>query len=314
MAMVADKIRQQRSTFRRFGLGLVIILLALYVLLPQVSALGQSLRTVREAYMPLVVLGVFAWLLTYVSAALTYLVIATRRISFRHTLLAQVASGFTNRLVPAGAGAIAVNTQYLIRIGYRKLDAAGLTVINNIIGAVANFMLLAVFGLGDDSELARRWFTRQYMVWWVLGIFAIVGVLLALAWLLRGLPAVRKWFRKHQQLLSRPYRLVAALIPAAGTTLGYAGCLLLLGQALNVHLSMFDSLVVLSAGVAAASVVPTPGGLGGAEAALTAALVALHVSPHQAVALALLYRLVTYWLPVIPGVVALRVSRRSSYI
>jgi len=58
------------------------------------------------------------------------------------------------------------------------------------------------------------------------------------------------------------------------------------------------------------AVSPTPGGLGAVEAALVAGLIGLGVPPGPAIAGVLSFRLITYWLPVIPGVVAFRVLRR----
>lgn len=46
--------------------------------------------------------------------------------------------------------------------------------------------------------------------------------------------------------------------------------------------------------------VPTPGGLGAVEAATIAGLTAIGIAPTDAVAAA---RLLTYWLPVLPGIV-----------
>ena len=49
------------------------------------------------------------------------------------------------------------------------------------------------------------------------------------------------------------------------------------------------------------SAVPTPGGVGGVEAALTAALIAYGVDNVTAAAIVLFFRTLTFWLPTIPG-------------
>jgi undecaprenyl-diphosphatase len=59
------------------------------------------------------------------------------------------------------------------------------------------------------------------------------------------------------------------------------------------------------------SVAPTPGGLGALEAALAAGFVAAGAPSGPAVATVLTYRLITYWLPVLPGVVFYRLLRRN---
>jgi uncharacterized protein (TIRG00374 family) len=54
----------------------------------------------------------------------------------------------------------------------------------------------------------------------------------------------------------------------------------------------------------------TPGGLGLVEAGLTGTLVLAGVRPAQAVLATLLYRLASYWLPILAGAVAYTVFRR----
>jgi glycosyltransferase 2 family protein len=71
--------------------------------------------------------------------------------------------------------------------------------------------------------------------------------------------------------------------------------------------------VYLAAPVLAA-VAPTPGGLGAVEAALIAGLAGAGMSSGLAVSTVLLFRLVTYWLPVAPGWVSLRLLRRWDYV
>ncbi len=55
------------------------------------------------------------------------------------------------------------------------------------------------------------------------------------------------------------------------------------------------------AAAALGSVAPTPGGLGALEAALVAWLTGYGMSSGPAVSAVLTYRLVTFWLPMIPG-------------
>jgi len=51
--------------------------------------------------------------------------------------------------------------------------------------------------------------------------------------------------------------------------------------------------------------VPTPGGLGGIEAGILAGLIACGVPAAPALAATLIYRGLTYWAPIIPGLFVL---------
>lgn len=73
------------------------------------------------------------------------------------------------------------------------------------------------------------------------------------------------------------------------------------------------ALVYLGASaVAAAS--PTPGGLGAVEAAAVVGLTALGIPAGPNVAGVLAFRLATFWLPIVPGWIAFRVSHQRGVI
>jgi len=63
-----------------------------------------------------------------------------------------------------------------------------------------------------------------------------------------------------------------------------------------------------------AAVVPAPAGLGPLEAALLAALANAGAAAAPALAAVISFRLLGYWLPVLPGVLALRRGRRAGWL
>ena len=67
-------------------------------------------------------------------------------------------------------------------------------------------------------------------------------------------------------------------------------------------------------GSALASAAPTPGGVGAVEAALVAALTGFGVRTGPAVAAVLAFRLITFWLPAVPGWAVFRSLRRQAVI
>ena len=84
----------------------------------------------------------------------------------------------------------------------------------------------------------------------------------------------------------------------------FAFPLWLAGQSLGIAIDPLLVLFIVPASTLA-SFTPTPGGLGGVEAALVALLVALAgLSPDVAAALALLYRIASYWFVIFAGGVA----------
>jgi len=87
--------------------------------------------------------------------------------------------------------------------------------------------------------------------------------------------------------------------------------------AFYVSMRAFDTSVPVStvalvnlAGSALASAAPTPGGLGATEAALIAGLAVVAVRQNVAIPALLLFRLATFWLPILPGWIALTLLQR----
>lgn len=74
--------------------------------------------------------------------------------------------------------------------------------------------------------------------------------------------------------------------------------------------SLLDVAAAYLAGAAIGAISPTPSGLGAIEAALVGALIRLNVPSGVAVASVLAFRLVTYWLPILPGAAAFHALRR----
>ena len=91
--------------------------------------------------------------------------------------------------------------------------------------------------------------------------------------------------------------------------------------ALVIALAAFGStpsIAALGAAYIGASVLasasPTPGGVGAVEAALIAGLTGIGVSVSQATPAVLVYRLITYWLVMLPGWISLKVMQKRGEI
>jgi uncharacterized protein (TIRG00374 family) len=85
-------------------------------------------------------------------------------------------------------------------------------------------------------------------------------------------------------------------------------------RAFGVDTSVAHLAVTYLVGAAAGSAAPVPGGLGVTEAALIAGLVGFGVPTAPAVAGVLSFRLLTFWLPIIPGGLVFRHLARSGSV
>ncbi len=112
----------------------------------------------------------------------------------------------------------------------------------------------------------------------------------------------------------RPKNAARAFGVAVLLTATYTLILLCTARSIGIGLSLFQIFIVFSIGMLTSTVTPTPGGLIGAEAGLFAGFVAYGVSAADAGAAVLLYRLVSYWLPLTPGAVALALARSRKLV
>lgn len=105
------------------------------------------------------------------------------------------------------------------------------------------------------------------------------------------------------------------LFGGAGAVLfGHAAVLVLCLAAFGGRLAVAHVVLVYLAGSAIATASPTPGGLGVLEAALVAGLTGIGANPGIAVSGVLSFRLLTFWLPLVPGFAAFRILRHQDII
>ena len=84
--------------------------------------------------------------------------------------------------------------------------------------------------------------------------------------------------------------------------------------AYGLHLNLAQLVFINSSAAILSSVIPSPGGIGPAEAALAAGLIAMGVDESTAFAVAITQRLCTFYLPPIWGYLSLRWLGRHGYV
>ena len=85
-------------------------------------------------------------------------------------------------------------------------------------------------------------------------------------------------------------------------------------RAFGYHATLAELILVNTIADLFAGFMPVPGGMGVAEAAYTAGLVALGIPSAPAMSTAIAFRMVTYYLPPIWGAIAMRWLRQHSYL
>lgn len=117
-----------------------------------------------------------------------------------------------------------------------------------------------------------------------------------------------------KQLGSKPTKLLLLIAVATAIVLGHALVLMFSGKALDITINLTDAIIALSVGVFVGGAVPTPGGLGAVEAGTISALILLGYEPAAATSVALLFRVATYWQPLVPGIASYLYLRKESLL
>ncbi len=303
---------------RRQLLILAIAILCLYIFLPSFGSFRSSWHLVRHPVSSWLLAAVAFMLITYFAAAGTYCWLAVRRLHFGRTVIVQFAAMFINRLLPAGIGALGTNYAYLRHEGHRPAQASGIVALNNVMGFIGHAVLLlsVLVGFSSAALLPLRYQQLIGSNSLKIGLLAVgIGLLAGVFWAPSRFRRFMREFSGHfRSYRHRLIALLGSLVTSMLVTICNTLCLACCMWALHAYLPLTFILMIFSFGVGAGAVTPTPGGLGGFEAGLAAGFIAYGIDAPTALAVALLYRLVTYWLPLTIGAPALLLCQRKGWL
>ena len=301
-------------------LMIAALALAFYVLLPQLANVGDSVRAMESANWGWLAVAVVFSLLTYVASAIGMAGGVPEPLPPVANVQAQLASSFVNRVTPANVGGMALNVRFMQKAGVEPAKAVTGVGLNTAAGAIVHLVLLFVFlaWAGQGGSGFKLPASSKLLVV-IAVVLAIIGIVLATK---KG----RRLFRTHvirwarqsvssmATLARSPAKLAELFGGSVGVTVAYIGALYAAVLAFD-HSVSFPQVgaVYLGASIIAAAA-PTPGGLGAMEAALVAGLTGVGVDSGTAVAAVLAYRLVTYWLPILPGWLSFHSLERHNLI
>ncbi|MGW5672529.1 flippase-like domain-containing protein [Micromonospora sp. NPDC003776] len=292
---------------------LVMLGLLVHFLLPQIGQVRAAVRAVLHAD-PLAVTGaLLASVATYLLSAQALRLAAAARIPLGRTVAVQVAASFANRLAPGALGGAALSVRYLRQQGLSVPAAATAVAVDRVAGVLAVALLLPVllpFARGTRRHLMNATAGRGLIVLLaVLAVLLLAAAAIAVPRLRAKVRAARRQAADALRALAHSGRIGPLLAVSVALTLAYGAALWLALLAVGMPADpalIAPVVLVCVVGEGVATAAPTPGGLGATEAALVSGLLIYGVRPEIAVAGVLVYRLATFWLPVLPGYLALR--------
>ena len=315
------QLAQLERVDKKTVLMLVVLAAATYAMLPQIANVPKMVQRLGEAnwwWMP--VIATFT-AVTYVGGAAGLAGAVPIRLRPGPLTVSQLAASFTGTLAPAGVGGMALSARFLQKQGVDKAVAVSAVGLTTVAGFLVHMSMLAIFVIWAGRR-AFRGVSLPKPESLLIGL-AVVAVLAGLALLV---PATRRLLRERvwptikrsadgvSDVVRRPAKMLELFGGSALVTFGNMFALYFAVVALGGGLPLASIGAVYLIGASVASVAPTPGGMGAIEAAVVSGLVAAGLTNAAAVPAVILFRLITFWLPNLPGWIGFRWLQRHEYI
>lgn len=294
------------------------------VVVASLAALAWQLRSVdlpgtlagADPRMIAAAVGLFA--VSLIAAAYNISSFSPVRVPVRDSILGQLAVCGVRVVTPAALSTPAVVTRVLTRSGATMPQALTTVAAAQLVQLLATFGVVAgLAGVSDSAGLRLPDPTG------LAAIAAALAIVCAIAWLLArrsmkvrlGLIELRVSLRElGAHAHTHPGGVAVGVAASAALTLthvlAFAACVAAAGG----HAALVTLAAVYLGAATAGSLLPTPGGVGAVEAALIAGLAASGIPLPVATAATVLSRLVTVWLPALPGWLAVLSLRRRGML
>ena len=279
---------------------------------------NDIVSTVKSANLWWMLASALLGSLIWVGSAVPLIALSSEKLTFKDTFIAQVAASIITIVAPAGVGPAALNLRYLRKRRVPTAMAVTTVTLMQISQALVTIVLLLLVMVIAGSSLSV---SVPYGT--ILGVVALVMVAVGV---IVAVPKVRRWIWSKIQptwqqvyprllwIIGQPRRLAAVLGGNLLMNIGYVGsfwtALLAMGGSLNFSTVSITYLTANAAG----SFIPSPGGIGTVETALTSGLTVAGISSSVAIATALLYRLVTFYGRIPLGWLAMKYMEKKNLI
>ena len=328
-----------------YGLVVVVILVALYLVLPELAGLEDSLRKIEDADPVWMAVALGFNLLSFAAYIALFRGVlggagvspqVRERLDWRTSYQITLAGLAATRLFAAGgAGGIALTYWALRRAGTEARQAASRMVAFLVLLYTIYLAALVICGIFLRIGL----FPGPAPVSMTIVPAALAGVALAILFLIALIPAdferiVARWAQGHRRvrlarriasipatiatgtrtalsLLRHPSSGLLAVVGAAGFWAANIAVLWACFQAFGEDVPTFVLVQGFFVGMTANLLPFFPGGVGSVDAGMIAAFLAFG-EPSSAVFVSVLaYRVIAFWLPIPPGIFAYLQLRRT---
>ena len=303
-------------------LTIALLLLAAYFVFTAIASVGidQVVAEIGKADKAWLWVGLVIVPLVPVAEAFGALGATMLPLRLGPVIALEFAIQFIALAVPSSAARVAVNVRFFQRQGAPAAQALTIGLIDSVFGFVVQVLLLMVIVFSGlvtlDLSLDGLNFDPTGKLLVLVGILLVVAAVVALT-----VPKIRRPIAAKIAEARPALAVIRSPIKLAGLLGGNFAAQFLLALILGATVRAFgesatlaellltNTLVSLFSGV-----MPIPGGVGVSEAAIAFCLTALGIPSATAAAIAIVFRLLTFYLPPIWGGFAMRWLRRQAYL
>ncbi|MGY1496013.1 lysylphosphatidylglycerol synthase transmembrane domain-containing protein [Streptomyces sp. QTS52] len=309
-AVLPPPVRHRRIPVRQV-LCLLPLLLVAVVAVRHRQVLVEGFGHLATAKWPWLLAAAGATCLTWVAAAVSRQGAVVERLPRLRLLATQFAAGSANHLLPTGLGASAVNLRFMTVCGLplaRSSAALALYMLAEVVGRLGLLaaLLIAFPHALRLGSLVPGTALGPLLIGVCVVLLAAVGALVCIRRLRTAvLSFLRTALGEARSVHLRPSRALALWGGSLAFPALQAAGLTAVGTALGLPVPAWHMALAYLAATVAVALIPTPGGIGSVEAALIVALVAVGGPVAVATAVVLAFRIITVWVPLLPGALTL---------
>jgi uncharacterized membrane protein YbhN (UPF0104 family) len=295
-------------------------LIAIYALVGMLADIDFAAvsEIVRDAAWGLILVGFLVSQITFFFESFGMIFATGYSLPMKPLIVLQFAVKWIGLAIPSAAGRVTMNTLFLRKYGVSPTIAVTQGAIDGLSGFVVEGLILLIAFIAADLSLDAE--TSDVSGGLIIGIIAllIIGTLITVLRVPRlhdaVVPKVTQAWGALSGVVSNPKRLFGLLGANFASRLVLAATLLFILHSINAPLPLVSCLVVTVATNLLAGLVPIPGGIGVAEAAMTAFLGLFGLDADTAFAAAVVFRLATFYIPAVEGYFATKWLQAGEYI
>jgi uncharacterized protein (TIRG00374 family) len=220
---------------------------------------------------------------------------------------------FINKFLPSSISSFAMNSFYLNRMGRKSSEIASVITMQGITSGIPFMILFALailIGISKYNLTSHLGSSLEQVNWFRITVFVLV-IILGIVFAIKSSAKLEKFLNKTVGSLwnqlktfkDRPLNLFWALLtglvaPLFGVSVLYAS-----GHSVELNVTFIEAFLIYALGTTMANLIPGPGGIGAAEAGLYAGFTFFGYPGPESWAATLIYRIITFWIPTIPGLI-----------